>query len=85
MRDDVSRVVGNLSSGKSTLSSLHGVPSSYERTMLDHFDVEKKTALPLMRAYFGLEETSDLQRKMLEDAPENTMGVLIHAMGEDRF
>ena len=53
--------------------------------MLDHFDVEEKTALLLMRAYFGPEETSDLQRKVLEDAPENSMGALIHAMGEDCF
>ena len=85
MRDDISKEVGSLSSGKFTLSSFHGILSSYEKTMLDHFDVEEKTALPLMRAYFGQEETSDLQRKVLEDAPENSMGALIHAMGEDRF
>ena len=36
-----------------------------------------------MRAYFAPEETSGIQRKMMESAPENSMGALIYAMSPD--
>mmetsp|Transcript_16321 Transcript_16321/g.35442 ORF Transcript_16321/g.35442 Transcript_16321/m.35442 type:complete len:261 (+) Transcript_16321:127-909(+) len=86
VRDRVGKAVGELScDDKATLSSLRNALSAYEKNMLAHFDVEERTALPLMRAYFGPEEISTLQRKMLEDAPENVMGALIYAMGADRF
>ena len=86
VRNKVGRAVGELNSeNKSSLSSLRNALSAYEKNMLAHFDVEEKTALPLMRAYFGPKEISTLQRKILEGAPENAMGALIYAMGADRF
>lgn len=86
VRDKVSRAVSNLSSEKATLSALRNAMSAYEKTMLAHFAVEEKMTLPLMRAYFPPNpEISTLQRKMLENAPDNAMGALIYALGPERF
>ena len=86
VRDKVSRAVSSLNSDKATLSALRNAMSAYEKTLLAHFAVEERTALPLMRAYFPPNpDISTLQRKMLENAPDNAMGALIHTMGPERF
>ena len=85
LRDKVGKAVDNLNADKSTLLSFRAVLSTYEKNMLEHFRVEETTALPLMRAYFTPEEISLVQKKVLEDAPENATGALIHTMGADRF
>lgn len=79
----VQTTVDGLNKEESTLVAVRDALSTYEEKMLKHFEVEETTALPLMRAYFSPEEVSDIQRKMLEDAPENAMGALIYAMSPD--
>jgi len=86
VRDKVSKAVSNLNSDKATLSALRNAMAAYEKTLLAHFAVEERTALPLMRAYFPPNpEISALQRKMLEQAPDHAVGALIYAMGPQKF
>lgn len=82
-KDKVQSVIDRLNSNKSSLTAVRDALSTYDETMLKHFQVEETTALPLMRAYFTPEEVSVIQRKIMEDAPENAMGALIYAMSPD--
>ncbi len=82
-KDKVQSTIDRLNSEKSSLAAVQDALSTYEETMLQHFQVEETTALPLTRAYFTPEELSTVQRQILEDAPENTMGALIYAMSSD--
>mmetsp|Transcript_26960 Transcript_26960/g.41473 ORF Transcript_26960/g.41473 Transcript_26960/m.41473 type:complete len:253 (+) Transcript_26960:55-813(+) len=83
VKDKVQTAIDRLNAEKSNLVAVRDALSAYEETMLKHFEVEETTALPLMRAYFTPEEISPVQRKILEDAPENAMGALIFAMSPD--
>eukprot|EP00986_Skeletonema_menzelii_P016034 scaffold13310_cov178-Skeletonema_menzelii.AAC.5 len=80
VKDKVQTAIDKLNTEKSTVAAVRDALSNYEETMLKHFQVEETTALPLMRAYFTPEEISVVQRKILEDAPENAMRALIYAM-----
>ena len=82
-KDMVQSAIDGLNSEKSSLAAVRDALSIYEEIMLKHFQVEETTALPLMRAYFTPEQVSVVQRKILEDAPENAMGALIYAMSPD--
>jgi hypothetical protein len=83
VQDKVQTAIDGLNTEKSTLIAVQDALSTYEETMLKHFEVEETTAVPLMRAFFSPEEVSDVQRKILEQAPENAMGALIYAMSPD--
>lgn len=83
VKDKVQTAIDKLSTEKDTVAVVRDALSNYEKTMLKHFQVEETKALPLMRAYFTPEEISVVQRKILEDAPENAMGALIYAMSPD--
>jgi len=83
VKEKVQTAIDKLNTEKSTVAAVRDALSDYEGTMLKHFQVEETTALPLMRAYFTPEEISVVQRKILEDAPENAMGALIYAMSPD--
>ncbi|KAL7427978.1 hypothetical protein ACHAXM_001077 [Skeletonema potamos] len=83
MQDKVHAAINGLSTEKSTIIAVRDALSTYESTILKHFELEETTAVPLMRAFFSPEEVSDIQRKILEDAPENAMGALIYAMSPD--
>jgi hypothetical protein len=57
----------------------------YEDNMLPHLIMEEEQGLPLMRAYFTLEEIKPIVQEIVKHSPKHELGALVYWCGPDYF
>lgn len=84
--DMIAKAVKDISSDNgANLKDLLKLWTDYESLLQPHFQEEEGNALILMRAFFSQDDMSQMTRKLMEEAPAEATGALIHNMGENRF